>query len=699
MTVAASRQFDQLKQLVERSGWHAGTRGLIEAAPHLRRDLTPEDCIETLFNLGLPLSFARGRLCDVTAGDCPVLFIGDDGVVDVVLAKDGDFLCLAAEDCATGKWCKAGAAPGTLARIESRHSGDAPASPPSVRNIARAFRGTVLALLFASLVTNLMALATPLLIMAIYDRVIPTRAPELVIALAIGMALVLLTDFVLRAIRSRAIAHMGATMEERLGLALFRKLAAVPISEIQKSDVDQQIARLKQFESMRDLFSGPVFTALLDAPFIAIFIGLLFVLSPPVGLFVVVAVICFVAAGRVAGPILSRLNGEASAARTAQQKLEFETIQTQRAVMRLGLGTIWHARHAELARATAEASRRARNVQMGCQAFGQSLLAIAGIGSIVLATMQVMAGGLGLGALIAIMSLVWKALAPVHALFVSLPQIDGFRRSGAQIDRVLALKEEFTRGAALGDFKAFEGRLTLSGVSHRYPGATEPSLAAVTLDIKAGECVAICGATGSGKTTLLDLVSALHQPLTGSLAIDDVNYRQVAVDELRQVLSVARQEPAFFHGTIRQNFTLACPDIADAEIREAVAAMGLGEELAHLPEGLDTRLTETARRRLSVATLRGLAIARCLVKPAAVYLLDDPAKGLDALRLRALGDWLARLRGRKTVLLAGNAAAHVRIADRCVCLDAGRVVVNDTGADGRRKALAVLNQMEGVRLD
>lgn len=699
MTVAADRHFDLLRQLVERSGWHAGTRDLIEAAPHLRRTLTPEDVIETLRNLGLPLSFARGRPCDLAPGDLPALFFGDDGAVDVVLDRDGDHLCLAAADRATGTWRRAGAAPGTLARIDRRTNRDKPAGPTSVRSILSEFRGTLLALFFASLVTNLMALATPLLIMAIYDRVIPTRAPELVMALAVGMALVLLTDFVLRAIRARAIAHMGATMEERLGLALFRKLAAVPISEIRKSDVDQQIARLKQFESMRDLFSGPVFTALLDAPFIAIFVGLLFVLSPPVGLFVMLAVICFIAAGRVAGPILSRLNADASAARSAQQKLEFETIRTQRAVMRLGLGTVWRGRHAGLADATADASRRARNFQMGCQAFGQSLLAIAGIGSIVLATLQVMSGGLGLGALIAIMSLVWKALAPVHALFVSLPQIDGFRRSGIQIDRVLALREEVARGAAPGDFKVFEGRLTLEGVGHRHAGAADPSLVGVTLDIAAGECVALCGATGSGKTTLLDLVSALYQPTAGSLAIDGINYRQVAVDELRHVLSVARQEPAFFHGTIRQNFTLACPDIGDAEIRQAIAGMGLDDELAHLPDGLDTRLTETARRRLSVATLRGLAIARCLAKPAAIYLLDDPAKGLDALRLQALDDRLARLRGKKTVLLAGNAAAHVRIADRCVCLDGGRVVVNDTGTDGRRKALAVLTQMEGIRRD
>lgn len=696
MTIAlASPQLDLLRRFVEVSGWHGSDTALVEAVPHLAHSLSAPDSIATLRNLGLPLSFAEGVAEDLGPRDFPALQVRPDGSMRIVLDRRGHEILATETGDASPTWMLADLERAVFVRIEHQTGDDGGVPADGVLEIVRGFRGTVGLLLVVSLITNLMALATPLLIMAIYDRAIPTASVELVGAMVVAMVIVFAADVALRLVRARAVAHMGAAIEGRLGMALFRKLTSIPLSEIEKSDVDQQIARLRQFEGMRDLFAGPVFATLLDLPFVVLFLGVLFMISPAIGILILLVGGLFALAAVLGLGPLGRLNAKAATDRAAHQKFLFEMAQRQRALQRLGLGQLWQVRHDRLSRTAADSTRRARQTQLACQSFGQSLMAISGIGAVFLGTHLAMQAELSFGALIAIMTLVWKTLSPIQALYTNLPQMQGFLRSRRQIDRVLSLPEEFVRRAAHGEFKTFKGALSLKGVSHRFPRAPEPGLTQVSLDIRPGECVAICGPNGSGKSVLLDLIDGLFAPTAGSLTFDGVSYRQIAVDDLRHMISYARQEPVFFHGTIWQNFQLAAPTLARADAMAAIAMMRLESELARLPDGLDTRLTETVRRNLSPATLRGLALARCLCKPAAVYLLDDPAAGLDDLRSAALATWLAHMRGRHTILLASPRDEHLRFADRFVCLDAGRVIMNDDGPAGRRKLAALMSRYKG----
>lgn len=693
--VHASLQFGLLRRFIDLSGWHSSETGLVEAVPHLTEKLSASESIAALRNLGLPLVFAKGRMTDLGPEDFPTLQFMPDGGMRIILERRGDMLLVARDDEAVPTWRQMTPDIGIFVRIDPTAEQSAKIDTDGILGIVREFRGTVGLLLGVSLVTNLMALATPLLIMAIYDRAIPTKSIELVGAMVVAIAIVFATDIALRLIRARAVAYMGAAIEGRLGMALFRKLAALPLSEITKSGVDQQIARLRQFEGMRELFAGPVFATLLDLPFVILFLGIIFAISPAIGLLIVIAGFIFALAGAFSLGPLARLNAKAATDRAAHQKLLFETAQRQRALQRLGLGRLWQDRHDGLSKAAAESARQARQLQLACQSFGQGLMTLSGIGAVFLGTHLAMQSALSFGALIAIMTLVWKTLSPIHAVYTNLPQLQGFLRSRKQIDRVLALPEEFVRRAALSEFKNFNGALSVKGVSHRFPRAPEPSLTQLSLDIRAGECVAICGANGSGKSVLFDLVDGLFNPTAGSLAFDGVSYQQIAVDDLRHMISYARQEPAFFHGTIWQNFQLASPTLSRTDVMAAISAMQLDKELTRLPDGLDTRLSETIRRTMSTTTLRGLALARCLCKPAAVYLLDEPSAGLDDERRAALARWLTQLRGRHTILIASQSDEHLSIADRFVLLDAGRIVMNDEGPTGRRKLAALLTRGKG----
>ncbi|MGC3940143.1 peptidase domain-containing ABC transporter [Roseobacter sp. EG26] len=679
-----------LEKLMLAAGWHSNQRTLFEAAPHLVQDLSSEDLITTLQNLGVPLSSANVRQTEVAKSDCPSMFIGSSGRLQAILDQKDDLILVCDLNDQEPEWVKPSSESGKLVKLDRFGQTNEHASYESFRSITRGFRGLLPWLLIASLMTNLMGLATPLLVMVIYDRVIPTGSVSLVVSLSLAALLVLVADAGFRFARSKSVAYVGRVVEHRLGLSLFKKLMSLPLEQVQKSEVEQQISRFKQFEGLRDIFSGQVLTTILDLPFVLIFLALLFALAPQVGFLIVGLGAIFIVAIWVTLPVQQSLNMSASQVKARQQSYMFETVGQQRNIYRLGLGKIWRERYAPLALEAAEASRKARKFQLICQAFAQSLMAIAGVGAIVLSTLSAMSGSMTFGALIAVMSLVWKVLTPLQSLYANAPQVVGFLKSKQQVDRVLALPQETVRGAASTHQKSFDGQISFSGVTHRFPGATDPVLSQISLEIPAREFVVIAGNNGSGKTTLLGLIIGLYKPIIGSVQLDGIDLRQIPTDDLRQSFSYAQKNPEIFYGTLLQNFRLASPTARVEDIENAIAAVGLTSEVAKFPDGLDTRLSEAYRETLPRATSSALALARCFTRPASIYLLNEPYTGLDYMRKAAVTAHLERLKGEHTIILISDDPDHLRLADRCIFMANGRIVSNDTGRNGRKKMEALI---------
>ncbi|MGZ2259016.1 peptidase domain-containing ABC transporter [Roseobacter sp. A03A-229] len=679
-----------LHRLMMAAGWHSSHRNLTEAAPHLADEFSSSDLISTLRNMGVPLSTAPARLDDMTPADCPALFFDKAGGIRAVLDIREDAILVQDQGATDPVWIKPDTTPGTLVRVERFAPSDQDQNFEDFRKITAGFHGMLPWLVIASFMTNLMGLVTPLLIMMIYDRVIPAGSTHLVVSLALAAALVLSADAGFRFARSRAISYMGRVVEHRLGLALFKKLMSLPSSQIQNSDVEQQIARFKQFEGIRDVFSGQTLMLLLDLPFTLIFLGLIFFLAPQVGFLALGLVVVFLVAIVLTLPTQQALNTEAATLKSKQHKHLFETVNLQRNIYRLGLGPFWRQRYAAIAAESASATRVAKQFQHICQTFGQSLMMIAGVGAIVLGTLAAMDGSMSFGALIAVMALVWKVLTPLQSLYSNAPQILGFVKCRTQIDRVLGMPQETVRGVGSTHQKTFEGQITLAGVTHRFESTADPALSQISLDIAAGELVVIAGNNGSGKTTLLEVMMGLHQPLLGSVQLDGIDIRQIPVDDLRQAYSYAQKKPEVFHGTLLQNMRLAAPTVPEDQIRQMIDEMALTAEVDAMPDGLDTRLTERYRATLPPSTSRGLALVRSLVRPARAYLLNDPNAGLDYMRKAALNAHLNRRKGTCTFVLVSDDPLHLELADRCIYMSDGRIIANDTGPDGRRKITALI---------
>ncbi|MGQ9367600.1 thiol reductant ABC exporter subunit CydC [Azospirillum sp. A39] len=219
--------------------------------------------------------------------------------------------------------------------------------------------------------------------------------------------------------------------------------------------------------------------------------------------------------------------------------------------------------------------------------------------------------------------------------------------------------------------------IRLDTVEVRYPGVSAPALRGLTLDLPPGARVALVGASGSGKSTVVALLAGFLAAERGRLLLDGKPVARGDTGRLAAMLSVAPQTPHLLAGSVRRNLLVAAPDATDAALIEACERATLGPWLAGLPDGLDTAVGEGGRP-LSGGEARRLAVARALLTPAPVLVLDEPGEGLDPATERRLIERALADRPRRTVLLITHRPAGLEHMDHVVVLDRGRVLEQGT---------------------
>jgi len=186
--------------------------------------------------------------------------------------------------------------------------------------------------------------------------------------------------------------------------------------------------------------------------------------------------------------------------------------------------------------------------------------------------------------------------------------------------------------------------------------------------------VVISGPDGSGKSTLLTLIDRIHSPQAGTIRLDHVDIRQLNVADLRSKTSYMPQQCRLFYGTAAQNLRLAHSTATDDELKWAINMAGLDQDIANLPEGLNTRISSNRSGQLPYGFRQRLSLARTILKPAPLIILDEPGTGMDAIGEAALLRCIQWWRGRSTLIMASNRPGHMRLADRVIFMRHGSIV-------------------------
>lgn len=533
--------------------------------------------------------------------------------------------------------------------------------------------------LVASLLINVFALATPLFIMNVYDRVVPNNARETLWVLATGVVIVYLFDHILRGLRARFIDIAGRNADVILSSQVFERALGLRMAS-RPNSVGVFANHLGEFENVRTFITSATITTLLDLPFILLFIAVIFVIGGslalvPAVLIPVVLVYGFWIQPRLREAVDNNMRGASQKNATLVESLVgVETIKA------LGAEGEVQKKWEESVDYTSGWGARSRELSASALNTAVLMQQLALVGVIVVGVYLINLGELTMGGLIAGVILTGRAMAPMGQVSNLATHFHQTVSALRTLDRLMKLPAERPEDKSFVHRPHLSGDIEFSEVVFRYPQQQgDAALDEVSLRIRAGEHVALVGRTGSGKTTLEKLIMGLYEPEEGAVRIDGIDVQQIDPAELRRNVGYVAQEVTLFYGTVRDNIVFGAPYVDDAAVVRAAEMSAAADFINRHPLGFDMPVGERGSG-LSGGQRQTIALARALVLDPPILILDEPTNSMDHSTEQRLKANLAQVAKGKTLVVVSHRASLLDLVERIVVLDRGRVV-----ADGPRE--------------
>ena len=578
------------------------------------------------------------------------------------------------------------------AELGARYSGDAiyvrpvhrfDARTPEVRPVRRHhwFWGVIAEnhalyrdVLLAALMINLFAVAMPLFVMNVYDRVVPNRATETLWVLGSGVLIVLVADVILRVMRGYFIDLAGNRADMKLSAHIMERVLGLRM-EHRPESAGSFAANLRAFESVRDFISSATVVAFIDVPFALLFLFVIGWIAWPLVLpFLFGVAVLLVYAMSVQGRMheLAETTYRAGAQRNATLVEGLVGMETVKALgAEAPIQHKWEKNAALLARVGSQLRLLSSTATSGA-AWVQHTVSVT---IIIIGVYLIGDGQLTVGGLIACYMLSSRAMAPIGKVTGLLVQYHIAATALASLDGLMKKEIERPETANFISRQSFRGDIEFRNVGFHYPGHEVEALRNVSLHIGAGEHVAILGRIGSGKTTLEKLVLGLFRPTAGAVLIDGIDQRQLDPAELRRHIGYVPQDVTLFYGSLRHNITMAAPLADDAAVLRAAHTAGIIDFVNAHPQGFDMQVGERGAL-LSGGQRQGVAIARAVINDAPILLLDEPSASMDR---SSEEDLKARLRvfaQGKTMVVVTHRTSLLDLVGRIIVVDGGRIVAD-----------------------
>lgn len=440
--------------------------------------------------------------------------------------------------------------------------------------------------LLGTVFINLFALTMPLFIMNVYDRVVPNNAVETLWALAIGVAVAGMLDFVLRGLRSYFVDIASRRADVTLANRIFdRVLGAGLAFKGQSSGARANV--LREYETLRDFFNSATLSTFGDIPFILLFVGVIWLVAGNIALVPLLTVPIVVIIVLLTQIPLNRVIAQSFATAAEKNSVLFETLNGLETLKALGAESWaadkWERSVAESIR-TSVKSRLISTISLNVIVIAQVLSAVA---IMVLGVAAIHEGEITAGALIAAVILSARTIAPLGQVAGVLSQLYRARLAYKALRMLMEAPQERPPKARFVFKPSINGDVALRDLTFTYPNEKTPAIKNISFSIKAGEKVAVLGPIGSGKSTILKLLLKLYEPDSGSVMLDDIDASHIDPAMVRSNVGYMPQNAQLFSGTIRTNIALHAPHSGDEELVRAARQSGALEWINQRAAGFD----------------------------------------------------------------------------------------------------------------
>lgn len=537
----------------------------------------------------------------------------------------------------------------------------------------------------ASIMTNIIIVASPLFVMNVYDRVIPNNAIDTLWALAIGIGIAYLFDFLLKNLRSYFVDVAGRNADVLLGSRIMQHLMSARLDHMPES-AGAIANNVREFESLREFFSSSSLVALIDMPFLLLFIGVVYYIGGPLAIPILVAVPLVILFGLLIQIPFQHIIENHYKESTQKNALLFEivhgleTIKTSMAEGRM------QARWENVVGMSAMSNSRAKVMANISVTFSVFITQMVSVAIIIIGVFLISKGELTVGGLIACNILSGRAMAPLSAVAGLLSRFQQSRMALNALDMLMDMPSERPDEKETFHYGDMAASMELENVSFSYPGTDRAVLSEVSLNLKPGDKVGIVGRTGAGKSTLGKLCVGLYQPVSGSVKAGNIDLRQMDVANLRRQVGYISQDSLLFYGTLRDNIAFGLPEADDQSIKYAADIAGVNDFVEDHPAGFGMMVGERGSS-LSGGQRQAVSIARAVLTDPDILIMDEPSSNMDNQSEFRLKAKLEPYIKDKTLIVITHRHSMLDLVDRLVIMDKGRIVV-----DGPKQAV-----LDGLR--
>lgn len=539
-------------------------------------------------------------------------------------------------------------------------------------------------ILAASVSANVLAFALPLMMLQIYDRVIPHKGYETLSVLTIGVIVAIGLELLLRTTRAHLMALAGDAFERQTQARLFERLLRTDLSVVEQKSTGVYMDQISSIDRIRDFRHGDTAIAVLDLPFAAVFLCVVVVISPVLA----AAILVFTLAAMA---IIRLLQSQAMVLAEKRQEIDrrrfsflIEVLEGIESIKSFSLEGFMERRYERLSSSAAqvgsEATRRSNFSQAVTGSIGQvTPVVIASIGSVLVINHAITIGGLA-----AVMLLGSRIVQPVLKLEALRVGDEDTRRAEGELAALMALPMR-----ARGTLKCTRlDSIELSDIAMTRKDHASPLFSGLNLRLERGEIISIDGTNGSGRSMLMWLIMGYCQPESGLIAINGTPMHQFDQSDLRARIAYLPPRPRLLEGTVLQNMTRFQPEQFLDDALQVAGALGLESYFASHQEGLSTRVGRGIGAGLPTSVAERIPLVGALVGAPDLVLFDEANANLDMEGDARLKDYIASLKGRAAVIMVTQRPSYLALADRNYMLSEGRLSLLGTAERAPQQLVA-----------
>lgn len=506
----------------------------------------------------------------------------------------------------------------------------------------------------ASIFINVFQLVSAFYIMTVYDRVIPNNAIDSLIALTIGVAIVLIFDFILKMLRSYFTDLAGAELDRVVSDKIFKKIVSHDNEVI--GSPSAVATSVREFEGVRDFFSSASLVALIDTPFMILFLGIIASIGGWVAIVPILIVPLVIIVASAVQPMIKKYSKSTSGLQRNKMSTLLELLNNVEAVRTVAGGGFLEKRWKETVNTSSLQLIKARTINNIATIFSQSALQISSAGIVCVGVILVANQSITTGALIACVILSGRTLSPLVQIGQLLTKLNNTLISYRNIDKLMT---DVSRDELTLDQKAVvlkNGKIEITNLD--YTIDETKILNQININLSDGEKLGIVGAVGSGKTSLLKHIIGYILPNSGTVLVSDYDIKNIPSKSLREHIGYCSQNIQLFSGSIYDNITAGLDNVSEEEVVEAATIACCHDFIAKLPGGYGYQLIENGMN-LSGGQRQSIALARALIRKPKLLVLDEPTSSMDSETEEKVVNNIFSLPHNPTIVISTHRIQHL----------------------------------------